>query len=47
LAVTTATLEARPRWVTGMPAYAGAAMAALTPGTTSKGIPASAHASAS
>ena len=34
-AVTTVTEVARPRWVTGMPAAAGAANAELTPGTTS------------
>src|SRR5439155_21539766 len=28
-----------PRWVTGMPASAGAATAEVTPGTTSYGIP--------
>ena len=33
--VTTVTDVARPRWVTGMPAAAGAAKAELTPGTTS------------
>ena len=30
-------LELKSRWVTGIPAYAGAAMAAVTPGTTSNG----------
>ena len=33
-----ATVEARVRCVTGMPAYAGTATAEVTPGTTSKGI---------
>ena len=33
--VTTVTDVARPRWVTGMPAAAGAAKAELTPGTIS------------
>ena len=37
----------RPRWVTGMPAYAAAPMALVMPGTTSNGIPAAASASAS
>ena len=32
--------ELKSRWVTGMPAYAGAAMAAVMPGTTSKRTPA-------
>ncbi len=36
-----------PRWVTGMPASAGAAVADVTPGTISNGTPASASASAS
>ena len=45
--VSTAKEEAMPRWVTGIPAYAGTAMAELTPGTTSKGMPALASASAS
>ncbi len=45
--VTTAKDEARPRCVTGMPAAAGTAMAALTPGTTSTATPARAHASIS
>ena len=44
---TTTTAAARPRCVTGMPASAGAAIALLTPGTTSKGTPAAARASAS
>ena len=35
-AVTNATADASSRWVTGMPAYAGAATPAVTPGTTSK-----------
>ena len=47
VAVTTANVDATPRCVTGMPAAAGAAIAAVTPGTTSKGTPARAHASAS
>ena len=38
--VTNATALASPRCVTGMPAYAGAATPAVTPGTTSNGIPA-------
>ena len=33
--VTKATALAIPRWVTGIPAYAGAATPAVTPGTTS------------
>ena len=33
--VTTVTELDRPRWVTGMPAYAGTATAEVTPGTTS------------
>ena len=37
--VTNATAEARSRWVTGIPAYAGAATPAVTPGTTSNGTP--------
>ena len=41
------TPEARPRWVTGIPASAGAATAELTPGMTSNGMPASTSASAS
>src|SRR4051795_7482198 len=45
--VTKATAEAASRWVTGMPAYAGAATPAVTPGTTSKATPAVASASAS
>ena len=45
--VTTVTWVERPRWVTGMPAYAGAAIALLMPGTTSNGTPAAASASAS
>src|SRR4051794_32019417 len=47
LAVTTAKLEATPRCVSGMPAYAGTAVAEETPGTTSNGTLASAQASAS
>ena len=35
--VTTANDRATPRWVTGIPAAAGAAIAADTPGTTSHG----------
>ena len=42
--VTTTKPVASPRCVTGMPAAAGAATALVTPGTTSTGIPASAHA---
>ena len=38
--VTNATDAATPRWVTGIPAAAGAARAALTPGITRTGIPA-------
>ena len=45
--VTTAKDEDRPRWVSGIPAYAGAATAEVTPGTTSKGIPAAARPRAS
>jgi len=45
--VTTANEVARPRCVTGMPAYAGTATAALTPGTTSNGMPACTSAAAS
>ena len=45
--VTKATAEAASRCVTGMPAYAGAATPAVTPGTTSNGTPAAASASAS
>ena len=45
--VTTVTDEATPRWVTGMPAIAGAAKADVTPGTTSKGMPAAASAATS
>ena len=41
--VTNATALAAPRNVTGMPAYAGAAMPAVTPGTTSKSIPSAAQ----
>jgi len=47
VAVTIERLCARPRWVTGIPTAAGAAIAELTPGTTSNGTPASAQASAS
>src|SRR5204862_119590 len=47
VAVTTANPPLRPRWVTGMPARAGAATAEVTPGTTSNGTPARAHARAS
>ena len=35
----TCTAPTVPRWVTGMPAAAGAASAELTPGTTSTGMP--------
>src|SRR5439155_415204 len=45
--VTTANEDATPRRVSGIPAYAGAAMAEVTPGTTSNGIRARASASAS
>ena len=45
--VTTVTDEARPRWVTGMPAAAGTPKADVTPGTTSQGMPACASASTS
>ena len=45
--VTIVTWVLSPRWVTGMPAYAGAAIALVMPGTTSKGTPASMSASAS
>ena len=41
--VTTAKVRLRLRWVTGTPAAAGAAMALLTPGTTSTGTPAAAR----
>jgi len=44
---TTAKPWQRPRWVTGMPARAGAAIAEEIPGTTSKGTPAAARASPS
>ena len=37
----------QPRWVTGIPAYAGAAMPAVTPGTTSNASPAARSACAS
>ena len=37
--VTTVNEVASPRWVTGIPAAAGAAIALVTPGTTSKGTP--------
>ncbi len=36
--------EATPRWVTGIPARAGAAMEEVTPGTTSKNMPLSCNA---
>ena len=42
-----ATVEVNLRWVSGIPAYAGAAMADVTPGTISNGIPASISTSAS
>ena len=45
--VTTATLAATFLCVTGIPADAGAASALETPGTTSQGMPASAHANTS
>ena len=38
--VTTVTEVDRPRWVTGIPAAAGTAIAEVTPGTTSQGTPA-------
>ena len=41
--VISVTLPAKPRCVTGMPAYAGTAAPAVTPGTTSKGMPCSAR----
>ena len=44
---TTTNPDAIPRCVTGIPASAGAAMAELIPGTTSKGSPAAVSASAS
>ena len=44
---TTANPEARPRWVMGMPARAGAAVAVVSPGTTSNRIPARRKARAS
>ena len=45
--VTIVTWVLSPRCVTGIPAYAGAAIALVMPGTTSKGTPASISASAS
>ena len=45
--MTTVTAADTPRWVTGTPAAAGAANADVTPGTTSKGTPASSSACAS
>ena len=45
--VTTVTWVDSPRCVTGMPAYAGAAIALVMPGTTSNGTPAAISASAS
>ena len=45
--VTKATALAIPRWVTGIPAQAGAATPAVTPGTTSNATPAARQASAS
>ncbi len=45
--VTTVTAAETPRWVTGMPAAAGAATAEVIPGTTSNSIPASMSAWAS
>ena len=44
---TTANPDARPRCVTGIPASAGAAIAEVTPGTTSNGTPAALSAKAS
>ena len=41
--MTNATALAASRWVTGMPAYAGAATPAVTPGTTSNATPAAAQ----
>jgi hypothetical protein len=46
-AVTTANDRATPRWVTGIPAAAGAATALVMPGITSHGMPAAAHARSS
>ena len=45
--VITANDDASARCVTGMPAYAGAAIADVTPGSTSNGTPAATSASAS
>ena len=45
--VTKVTALAMPRWVRGMPAAAGAARPALTPGTTRQGMPAAVNAAAS
>ena len=45
--MTTVKLVDRPRWVTGIPAYAAAAIALVIPGTTSNGTPARMQASAS
>ena len=45
--VTTVTAADTPRWVTGMPAAAGAATADVMPGTTSNATPASLSAAAS
>ena len=45
--VITANVEASPRCVTGMPAYAGTATAEVTPGTTTNTMPASRSAVAS
>ena len=45
--VTTVNAADTPRWVMGMPAAAGAAIADVIPGTISKGTPAAARASAS
>ena len=47
LPVTTVNSDACPRWVSGMPAYAGAAIGDVIPGTTSKRTPALWSASAS
>ncbi len=45
--LTTVTDDDSPRWVTGTPAAAGAAKAEVTPGTTSKVMPARSRTSAS
>ena len=41
------TAEDRSLWVSGIPAYAGAAIAEVTPGTISNSMPAEASSSAS